>query len=211
MKNHLLYLGIIVIIIIFSVNNCSNKNATIQTQKDNIEAYKDSTIYLKNKKGEVVASKLALQLTEKELRKEKENNEDLKIAIQKFKKTIAVIQSRQEVKIDTILVPFKDTIPCVFERFNTITDKYYQFDLKVNQIGSIVSNFELTPNKQTFVIGEKRENFLSNSELRVDITNSNKLFNQTNVKPIVIIYQKSWYEKPQVTIPIGFILGIIVK
>lgn len=210
MKTKIFFFTIIFSLLLFLVNTCSNKNATIQRQKDNIKALKDSTTYFKNKQGETVATKLALQLTERELNEEKKNNKDLKIAIDKFKKTIAVIQSKQEVKIDTVLIQFKDTVPCVFERFNTINDKYYRFDLKVNQIGSIVSNFELTPNKQTFVIGEKKENFFSNSELRVDITNSNKLFNQSEIKPIVIIYQKSWYEKPQITVPIGFVLGLLI-
>jgi len=210
MKQKIFFFTIIVIILVYVFNTISNKNETIKRQESNIKALKDSTTYFKNKQGEIVATKLALQLTEKELKQEKKNNNDLKIAIDKFKKTIAVVQSKQEVKIDTVFIPFKDTVPCVFERFNTIKDKYYKFDLKVNQIGSIVSNFELTPNNQTLVIGEKKKNFFSNSELRAEITNSNSLFNQKEIKPIVIIYKKSWYEKPQITIPIGFFLGLLI-
>ena len=211
MKQKIFFFSIIISLFILLVNTYNKKNNTIQRQKDNIKALKDSTTYYKNKQGEIVATKLALQLTEKELKQEKKNNNDLKIAIDKFKKTIAVIQSKQEVKIDTVLIPFKDTVPCVFERFNTINDKYYKFDLKVNQIGSIVTNFELTPNKQIFVIGEKKQNFFSNSELRAEITNSNPLFNQKDIKPIIIIYEKSWYEKPQITIPLGLAIGLLIS
>ena len=211
MKQKIFFFTIILSLFIFLGNTFSNKNATIQRQKDNIKALKDSTTYFKNKQGEIVGTKLALQLTEKELNEEKKNNKDLKIAIDKFKKTIAVIQSKQAVKIDTVYIPFKDSIPFVFERFNTINNKYYKFDLKVNQIGSIVTNFELTPNKQIFVIGEKKQNFFSNSELRAEITNSNPLFNQKNIKPIIIIYQKSWYEKPQITIPLGLAIGLLIS
>ena len=210
MKQKIFFFTIMLILCVLLVNNCSNKNATIQRQEDNIKALKDSTTYFKNKLNETVATKLALQLTEKELKEEKKTNERLKVALKDFKKTIATIQSKQEVRIDTIKIPYKEEVDCVFSRFQTIKQPYYTFDLLSNEKGNTIANFSLTDNKQDIVIGYKKKNFFSNSELRVDITNSNPLFNQKEIKPIIIVYKKSWYEKPQITIPLGFALGLII-
>ena len=210
MKQKIFFFTIMLILCVLLVNNCSNKNATIQRQEDNIKALKDSTTYFKNKLNETVATKLALQLTEKELKEEKKTNERLKVALKDFKKTIATIQSKQEVRIDTIKIPYKEEVDCVFSRFQTIKQPYYTFDLLSNEKGNTITNFSLTDNKQDIVIGYKKKKFFSNSELRVDITNSNPLFNQKEIKPIVIVYKKSWYEKPQITIPLGFALGLII-
>ena len=211
MKQKIFFLTIIAVLCVLLVNNCSNKNATIQRQEDNIKALKDSTKYFKNKLNETVATKLALQLTEKELKEEKKTNERLQTALKDFKKTIATIQSKQEVRIDTIKIPYKEEVECIFSRFQTIKKPYYTFDLLSNEKGNTIANFRLTDNKQDIVIGYKKKNFFSNSELRVDITNSNALFNQKEIKPIIIVYKKSWYEKPQITIPLGFTLAILAN
>ena len=210
MKQKIFFFTVVLILCVLLVNNCSNKNDTIQRQEDNIKALKDSTTYFKNKLKETVATKLALQLTEKELKEEKKTNERLQIALKDFKKTIATIQSKQEVRIDTIKIPYKEEVDCVFSRFQTIKQPYYTFDLLSNEKGNTIANFSLTDNKQDIVIGYKKKNFFSNSELRVDITNSNPLFNQKEIKPIIIVYKKSWYEKPQITIPLGLAVGFFI-
>ena len=133
MKQKIFFFTVVLILCVLLVNNCSNKNDTIQRQEDNIKALKDSTTYFKNKLKETVATKLALQLTEKELKEEKKTNERLQIALKDFKKTIATIQSKQEVRIDTIKIPYKEELDCVFSRFQTIKQPYYTFDLLSNE------------------------------------------------------------------------------
>ncbi|AKG94208.1 hypothetical protein AVT43_gp34 [Polaribacter phage P12002L] len=210
LKAKLFFFTISVILLVYFFNSISNKNETIKRQESNIKALKDSTTYFKNKLGQTVATKLALQLTEKELKEEIKNNESLKIALKKFKKPIAVIQTKQEVKIDTVFIKYKDTIPFVFRRFERVKKDYYTLDLLSTNKGNTVSNFKLKDNEQTFVIGDKKKSIFSDSELRLDITNSNPLFNQKEIKPIVVVYKKSWYENPLITIPIGFGLGLLV-
>lgn len=151
-----------------------------------------------------------MQLTEKELKEEVKNNKELKIALSKFKKKIAVVQTKQEVKIDTVFIPYKDTILFVFNRFERVKKDFYSLDLLSTNKGNTISNFKLKDNKQTFVIGDKKKSLFSDSELRLDITNSNPLFNQKETKPIVIVYKKSWYENPLITIPVGFGLGLLI-
>ena len=209
-KKDVFYIIIIISLILYAFNYLGDKNNEIKRQKENVKALQDSTTYFKNKQGEIVATKLALQLTEKELKEEKKNNLELKIALKNFKKPIAVIQSKQDVRIDTIYITYKDTIPFVFNRFERVKKDYYTLDLLSTNKGNTISNFKLKENKQTIVIGNKKKSIFKDSELRVDITNSNKLFNQKEIKPIVIVYKKSFYEKPLITIPIGIVLGLII-
>ena len=209
-KKDIFSIIVIIGLIIYSFNNCSNKNNEIQRQKDNVKALQDSTTYFKNKKGEIVATKLALQLTEKELKEVKKSNSNLAIALKNFKRPITIIETKQEVRIDTVLVPYKDTIPFIFNRFEKKVDKYYSLNITSNQRGNTISDLTLTPNKQIIIVGDKRNNIFKDAELRVDITNSNKYFNQKNIKPIVIVYKKVWFEKPVITIPIGIVLGLLI-
>ena len=209
-KKDTFYLIFIVGIILYSFNYLGKQNNEIQRQKDNVKALQDSTTYFKNKQGEIVATKLVLQLTEKELKEVKKSNSNLAIALKNFKRPITIIETKQEVRIDTVLVPYKDTIPFIFNRFEKKVDKYYSLNITSNQRGNTVSDLTLTPNKQTIIVGDKRSSIFKDTELRVDITNSNKYFNQKNIKPIVIVYKKVWFEKPLVTIPIGIVLGLLI-
>ena len=209
-KKDTFYLIFIVGIILYSFNYLGKQNNEIQRQKDNVKALQDSTTYFKNKQGEIVATKLVLQLTEKELKEVKKSNSNLAIALKNFKRPITIIETKQEVRIDTVLVPYKDTIPFIFNRFEKKVDKYYSLNITSNQRGNTISDLTLTPNKQTIIVGDKRSSIFKDTELRVDITNSNKYFNQKNIKPIVIVYKKVWFEKPLVTIPIGIVLGLLI-
>lgn len=209
-KKDTFYLIFIVGIILYSFNYLGKQNNEIQRQKDNVKALQDSTTYFKNKQGEIVATKLVLQLTEKELKEVKKSNSNLAIALKNFKRPITIIETKQEVRIDTVLVPYKDTIPFIFNRFEKKVDKYYSLNITSNQRGNTISDLTLTPNKQTIIVGDKRSSIFKDTELRVDITNSNKYFNQKNIKPIVIVYKKVWFEKPVITIPIGIVLGLLI-
>ena len=51
MKTHLFYIIGIIVIILYSINSCDNKNAELKIKDSNILALKDSTVYFKNKLG----------------------------------------------------------------------------------------------------------------------------------------------------------------
>ena len=66
-------------------------------------------------------------------------------------------------------------------------------------------------NRQDIVVGWKRQGLFKNPIATAEITNSNKYFKQTNIKPFIIVYKKKWHEKWYVTIPSAFILGYALK
>lgn len=177
--------------------------------KDNLIALNDSIKYHKNKFNQEVASKRSLQLTLSELKDYSKENIELKEAIKKFKKPITIIQTKQVVKIDTI-VKFKDTIKYVFSKDISVDDRYYQFDIKINQIGLKIDNFTIS-NNQTIVVGWKSQGWFKNPIATAEITNTNPYFKQTEIKPIIIVYNKKWHEKWFITIPISFLVGCLLR
>ena len=203
---------IIIVILIYILFNqfLFNKNL-ISRYEDNIKAQEDTTSYYKNKLGQEVSTKLSLQLTKRELNKKletkSEENIRLKEALRKMKKPIVVIQSDQEIEIDTIYVPLKNNKDYQFSFNEKVNKKWFSLDIKGNEKGLSISDFKLQ-NNQTLVFGWKKKNIFSNPELRTEITNTNPYFKQKNIKPIYIVYKRSWYEKPIYTVPLGFVMGV---
>mgnify|MGYP000232872617 FL=1 len=210
MKKILPYI-LLIIVSSICLHLYNDRNNEIKRNSDNIRAYNDSIKHFQNKNGEIVSSKLAVQLTNKELKQQikglSEDDKRLKEAIKKYKKVIATVQTTQDVKIDTIFIPFKDTIPYVFSKEIEVIDTYYRFDVKLSNTSFKITNFSLTPNKQDIVIGWKKKGLFKNPLATIEITNSNKLFNQTEIKPIIIVYKKQWHEKWYITLPSAFLLG----
>ncbi len=186
----------------------TSKNDISNRSKENLIALNDSIKYHKNKLNQEVASKLSLQLTLAELKDYSKENTELKEAIKKFKKPITIIQTKQVVKIDTI-IKFKDSIKYVFSKDIPVNNKYYQFDVNINQNSLKIDNFTIL-NNQSIVVGWKKQGLFKNPIATAEITNTNPYFKQTEIKPIIIVYNKSWYEKPYITIPLGLLVGLII-
>lgn len=214
MKKYIPYI-LIIFFAVLSYNFYVANKSVNKRLIDNNKAQNSKIKYLTNKWGEEKASKLAVQLTNTELRKQakgnSEENKRLKEAIKDYKKVIATIQTTQVVKIDTIKIPFKDTIACVFSKDFEVRDKWYQFNQNITNKGFTITDFELTPNKQDIVVGWKKQGWFKNPLATVEITNSNPLFNQVDIKPIIIVYNKKWHEKWYVTIPSAFALGYVLS
>lgn len=211
MKTHLPYIIAIVVLSLFGFRQFSVNKQEGKRHEQNYKAQQDSTVHFKNKFNETVASKLAVQLTVKELKVIKKENKRLQEALKNFKKPIAVIQTKQVIKFDTIYIPFKNPIKCVFSEPIVYKDKWYSFNANASNEGFSMLSFDLVPNEQDIVFGWKKKSLFSKSELRVEITNSNELFNQEKIKPIIIHYERAWHEKPIYTVPIGVILGVLIS
>ena len=203
-----IYAAMIAILAIFSYQQCSSKAFNSNLYEKNMEAKNDSISYYKNKNGENVATIKSIQLEKGELKKFlKEKGVELK----RVKAVLAYMESHQEVRIDTIEVEFKDSIPCVFNKDFTISDEWYSFNQKLSQKGSTVTDF-LLKNKQDIMWSwkyKKKENIFQKSklEIRAEITNSNPYFKTTHIEPYIITVRKKWYEKPLVTVPLGILIG----
>ena len=208
--NKLHYYVIILLLIGVCAYLYNDRNDITNRSERNIEASNDTIKYYKNKYGEVVASKLALEYTEKELKSKlsvkTDENKRLSESLKKYKKVIAVVESKQEVKIDTVYVPFKTPINCGFNKSFDINNDNYKLGLNISNLGFKLNYLELS-NDQNTIIGWKGQGLFKSSKATVEITNSNPYFNQVEMKPIIITYPRKIYEKWYITIPTGYILG----
>lgn len=205
MKKYLPYIVILALALV-SFNLYTEKKADNSRYKSNLLALNDSVKYHKNKFGDEVASKRALQFTLSELKDYSKENKELKETIKKFKKPLVVIQTEQVVRIDTIYRQFKDSIKYVFSKDINILNKDYAFNLNINQTGFKIDNFSIF-NTQSIVVGWKKQGLFKSPIATAEITNTNKYFKQTKIKPFIIVYKRKWHEKIYFTVPIGIILG----
>jgi len=172
----------------------------------NIKASNDSIKYYKNKFNNEVASKLAFQYDLSQLKDVASENIKLKESIKRFKKPITVIETVQIIKIDTLYIPFKNKIDCVFNEDIIKANNHYSLSANVSNIGFKINNLTMF-NEQTIVTGLKRQGLFKKPLLTTEITNTNPYIRQTKINPIVIVYPQRIYEKWFVTIPVGFVLG----
>lgn len=174
-------IALIVGLSVLLLNQCRQTAQLKKSNKHNQLTLLDSVKYYQNKLGLEVAEKLAFKGTSKELQTildtKKEENQQLKVALEKFKKVDNATSVNQTIKIDAVDIPFDKKVSVNFVRkFLNQTD-FYTFSGEVNQLG-ININF-LSNNLQTSITGVKSVGWLS-SEYRTEISNSNPFISTNN-------------------------------
>jgi hypothetical protein len=181
MTKNLIYITIIILLSILLVNQCRKTTSIKKTNAHNQIALLDSISFYKNKLGIEVAEKLAFKGTANELKiiveTKKAENQQLKTALESFKKVDNANSVNQSIKIDSVDIPFDKKLSVNFVRKFLKQTDFYTFSGEVNQLG-ININF-LSNNLQTSVTGVKSIGWLS-SEYRTEISNSNPYISTNN-------------------------------
>ena len=112
-------------------------------------------------------------------------------ATKKWKSILAAAKVKQEVKIDTVRIPFSVPIDFSFSRsFEKSTDYYFIKGLATN-LGINIEQFK-TFNTQSIVFGRKKLSMFK-TEIRAEITNSNPFIRTTSLDSwLYIETQKRW-------------------
>lgn len=170
----------------------------------NVKAIQDTITYKNNKIGTITASKKAFEVTVKELRKQNwVKDEKLVTLTKEFNKLQSAIKITQEVEIKEIPIVYRDSVPCDFKRQDSISTKNYRFDYLSTQKGVLISNLSI-PNEQYIITGYKSKGFFSKeSELTVDVTNSNEVVKTKNIETQVITIPKPFYNRGWFTISVN--------
>lgn len=190
---------------ILLLGQCNRSKILIENKKlkSNINALQDTIKYKENKIGGITASKKALLVSEKELRKEVYFKDERIAKLTKDFITLkSIVKVEQEVKIIEVPIMYKDTIPFKFEKVFNIKEKWYSIEGMSNQKGITISNLNL-PNEQFLIIGEKREGIFKSKYLSIDVINTNPNFKTTNITTQVIqvkepFYNKGWFRTIEV-------------
>ncbi len=127
----------------------------------------------------------------------------------KFTEIKTVTRYVDRIKIDTIAIRYKDTIPCVFERSGAINEKEYSLTYQSNQNGLNLSNIQLH-DSLLIVTGTKRKWFLGKETNTIDISHTNKYISSDQIQHIEVIPKKPFYDTNLFKFGVGFILGVAV-
>ena len=110
MIKNLIYITIIILLSVLLLNQCRKTDSIKKSNKHNQLTLLDSVSFYKNKLGLEVAEKLTFKGTAKELEiileAKKQENKQLKIAIENFKKVDNTTSVNQSIKIDSVDIPF---------------------------------------------------------------------------------------------------------
>lgn len=209
-KFHLIYLSALLIVaVIFSFRECSHKQ-DVNSLINDITNYSDSAKYYKGKNGEVTAYNKILEVqNEEQLRSVVSTNKQIAEEIKHFKTLRNVTTIKEVINIhDTIR--FDNIIPCDFKPFAIRKEsEHYKFK-------GILSNKDLTidsltiPNTVSVIVGKRKVGFLKYED-QVNVLNSNPYVMTTNISNVSIKREKKWWERPLVTLGIGFVTGIGVS
>lgn len=182
-KSNWAWLGIIIVLVCALISRCSNDRIT----KHDTPTHKTVTT-----KKEAVQSALIPDTI-----------------VKKFTEIKTVTRYVDRIKIDTITIRYKDTIPCVFERSGAINEKEYSLTYQSNQNGLQLYNMRIE-DSLLIVTGTKRKWFLGKETNTIDISHTNKYISSDQVQHIEVVPKKPFYDSTLFKFGVGFILGVAV-
>lgn len=183
-KQNWYWIGIILVLISALFSRCKNDRIT----KHDTPQYKTVT----TKKEAVKSAKIPDTI------------------VKKFTEIKTVTRYVDRIKIDTITIRYKDTVPCVFERSGTINEKEYSLTYQSDQNGLNLSNLEIK-DSLLVVTGTKRKWFLGKETNTIDISHSNKYIKSDSILHIEVVKKKKFYETTLFKFGVGFVLGVAVS
>ena len=129
--------------------------------------------------------------------------------IKKFHEIKTITQVEQKLRIDTVKILFKDSIPCVFNRSGEVKTEYYTLGYELNNKALKVTNLT-AQDSITIVTGTSRKWFLGKETNTIDVSHSNKLFYNSEVKHVEVKPAKAFYDTTLFKFGIGFIAGVAI-
>jgi len=196
----------IVIIILASLLfvKCESEKTALST----IDALtKENEMYVLENKQLVTSSNVLMIEKESTALELIGKDKELKEIVSKFSKVKTIIKYKEPIKIDSVKVPYKDSVPCIFEKTGRVFNKEYSFSYKSNQNGFEIKDLNI-PNDVIIVSGIKKKWFWGKETIVTDVTNSNKRIVSINLQHIEIVPNKKFYETTICKIGVGYLLAL---
>lgn len=196
------WLHLVVLGLVFALMQQCGENKSLKNEVSSAhEVFRDSIRYYKNKTGEMVASKRALEGSEASLQllieELKDSTQQLRGLVKHFKKVAAALQTKTSTVITDIEVPYEipgQDFSIPFEKINP----FYRIAGRSTSAGLFLDNITI-PNTQTIVIGDRKEGFFKR-EFRMDVVNSNPYITTEEMNSFV-------YKEKQKRLGIGLSAG----
>jgi hypothetical protein len=196
----------IIMLLSTTFTKCENE----KKQKNNIESLNSELQSYKLKNGKLAWSNETLNYTNSQLKefviaKDKKLQELTK----KFSKVKSVTKEITTTKIDSIIIRYKDTIPCIFTKSGSIDEKWYQLKYNINQKELSINDI-MIPDSVIVVTGEKRKWLFGKTTNTIDVSHSNPYMKVEGIKHIEVVEDKKWHETTLFKFGLGFIFGAIL-
>lgn len=130
--------------------------------------------------------------------------------VKKFTEIKTITKFKETIKIDTIKIVYKDSIPFQFERNGELKTKEYTFTYKSNNKGFKIDNLTIE-DSLIIITGTKRKWFLGKSINTIDISHSNKYISNQDIRHVEVKEKKKFYETTLFKFAVGFGLGVAVS
>lgn len=204
-KSNILLITGLLIALLFCMQQCQDAKRTYIA---NVNTMADSVQYYKNKLGSYTASVLTLQLTNKQLQQtiiSKKN--ELKSISSAFTKVNSITQYKTLTRLDTIYIPYPDTIPLTFNQKGKLKTNWYNLNYTSTQKGIIIDSLSF-PNTTSVIIGSRRKWFLGKENIATEITHTNPYMKTQQITSAINITPEPIHKKWYVWLGIGIATGL---
>ena len=180
---------------------CENQ----KVQLANIDALNKELITYELKNGQLVTSVDNLIYSKEQLNNSLVmKDKKVKELTDKFSNVKTVTKFVTNTKLDTIKLTYKDSIPCNFEKKDSVLKEWYHIAYSSNQKGITITELSI-PDSVIVVSGEKRKWFWGKKTNVTDITHSNPFVQTEQIQHIEVQTPTKWYDSSILKIAIGFI------
>lgn len=211
MSKYLIVAMILLVLLFVAIRSCQTNKQNFSSEQSYNSSKSDSLkSYINKVTNQLVVYKKASELNEKAFTNLVLENNDLKQKLSKYKNIKTVIETQTITKIDTLKFYFKDSIPCEFEPIVIkIDSSNYNLSGLLTNKDFVIQDLTI-PNKQTIVIGEKKNGLFKKNEFVVSVENSNVLIKTMNVQSFSLKSEKKWYQTFGFQVGLGIISTLLV-
>lgn len=204
LKTHIFSISIILIMFSIAVSSQRELNA----EKRYNSSLKTEIYNYKLKDGTLVSSSTVKTVSEKEIKEViKKSSPKVKLLARQFHKVKEINSSHQVVAIDTIKVPFTDTISKT--KIGEKSGIGYSFNYKVTPQDLSIYNLKI-PDSITRIKGVKRKWFLGKETYVIDEIHSNPNIVIEGSNTFEIQTEKHWYTSKLFLFSAGFITAAYI-
>jgi len=201
---------VLLITCLLLVSQLFSKCESQKVQLANIDALNTELTKYELKNGQLVTSVENLVYTKEQLKKSLiMKDKKVKELADKFSNIKSITKIVTNTKFDTIKLVYQDSIPCNFERIDSVLQKWYHIAYKSNQKGVTFTELSI-PDSIIVASGEKRKWFWGKRTSVTDITHSNPFVETEQIQHIEVKEAIKWYDSTILKIAIGFIGGILL-
>jgi hypothetical protein len=200
---------ILAIALLISVSMLFSKCQNEQVQLASIHALQFENLTYKLRNGQLVTSQEVASLNQSQMKLEIAKSKTALELSKKFHEVKTLTKLVQTIKIDTVQIAYKDSVPYNFEKKGVLIKNDYKLEYKSNQSGVTISNIEI-PDSLIVITGIKRKWFLGKETQTIDITHSNKLIKDSGLQHFELVKPKKFWQTTVFKIGIGVIGGILI-